>query len=312
MTAVPLVRGLRIGHATDATARTGCTVLLGPFRGAVTVRGLATGTRELDALSATHLVPAIDAVLLTGGSAYGLAAADGVMQWLERAGIGFDAGVARVPIVPAAVIFDLGAGDATRRPDGVMGAAACDDARADDVAEGTVGAGTGATVGKLLGIARASRGGIGIHSEHTPHGSVSAVAVVNALGDVRGADGAIVAGARDASGAFADGEALLRNGALAAGGFAAAPPGTNTTLAAVVLDAPLTRAALQTIAHVAANALARRITPVNTPFDGDVVFALTTAAEVRELPPGELLALGVRAGYALERAIERAVTVPAA
>ncbi|HEU5209308.1 MAG TPA: P1 family peptidase [Longimicrobiales bacterium] len=301
-----LVDGLRIGHATDVAARTGCTVLLGPFRGAVSVRGLATGTRELDALSPTHLVPGIDAVLLTGGSAFGLAAADGVMRWLERAGVGFDVGVARVPIVPAAVIFDLGAGSATRRPDAALGEAACDDARAADVAEGAVGAGTGATVGKLLGPERASAGGLGIHTEHSTSGSISAVAVVNALGDVRGADGRIIAGARDASGAFADAEALLRNGALSGGRFGASA-GTNTTLAAVVLDAPLTRAALQTVAHIAANALARRITPVNTPFDGDVVFALTTAPDTRELAPADLLSLGVRAGHALEQAIERGV-----
>jgi len=302
-----LVGGLRIGHATDADARTGCTVMLGPFRGAISVRGLATGTRELDALTPTHLVPGIDAVLLTGGSAFGLAAADGVMRWLERAGVGFDVGVARVPIVPAAVIFDLGAGSASRRPDAAMGEVACDDARASDVAEGSVGAGTGATVGKLLGPDRSSPGGIGIHSEHSTHGSITALAVVNALGDVRNAAGRIIAGARDASDAFADAEALLRNGTLGPGGFGA-PAGTNTTLAAVVLDAPLTRAALQTVAHIAANALARRITPVNTPFDGDVVFALTTANDTRELAPGELLSLGVRAAYALEQAIERAVT----
>lgn len=302
-----LVDGLRIGHATDAEARTGCTVLLGSFRGAVTIRGLATGTRELDALSPTHLVPGIDAVLLTGGSAFGLAAADGVMKWLEGAGVGFDVGVARVPIVPSAVIFDLAAGSAAGRPDAAMGAAACDDARAEDVAEGTIGAGTGATVGKLLGPERASAGGIGVHTEHSRRGSITAVAVVNALGDVRDAGGRIIAGARDASGAFADGNELLRNGALEQGEFGASP-GANTTLAAVILDAPLTRAALQTISHMAANALARRITPVNTPFDGDVIFALTTSGETRELAPPDLLALGVRASHALEQAIERAVT----
>ena len=308
MAATALVRGLRIGHATDAAARTGCTVLLGPFRGAVTVRGLATGTRELDSLSATHLVPSIDAVLLTGGSAFGLAAADGVMRWLERMGAGFDTGVARVPIVPAAVIFDLGAGDAARRPDAAMGEAACVDARERDVAEGAVGAGTGATVGKLLGMERASRGGFGHHTLRAADGSMTAVAVVNALGDIRAADCRIIAGARDAAGAFADGEAMLRSGALGSMQLPQAHAGANTTLAAVVLDAPLTRAALQTIAHVAANALARRITPVNTPFDGDVVFALTTAPGTRELSANELLALGVRAGFALEQAIERAVS----
>lgn len=301
-----LVDGLRIGHATDAEARTGCTVLLGPFRGAVTIRGLATGTRELDSLSPTHLVPGIDAVLLTGGSAFGLAAADGVMHWLERAGVGFDAGVARVPIVPAAVIFDLGAGSSARRPDAAMGEAACDDARPEGVAQGAVGAGTGATVGKLLGPDRASPGGLGIHTEHSSRGSISAIAVVNALGDVRDASGRIIAGARDASGAFADAEALVRNGLTPTSRFDP-KPGTNTTLAAIVLDAPLTRAALQTVAHIAANALARRITPVNTPFDGDVVFALTTAKEARLAAPADLLALGVRAGHALEHAIERAV-----
>ena len=304
----PLVRGLRIGHATDADARTGCTVLLGPFRGAVSVRGLATGTRELDTLSPTHLVPSIDAILLTGGSAFGVAAADGVMRWLEERGVGFDTGVARVPIVPTAVIFDLRSGSPHRRPDAAMGADACDDARAEHIAEGAVGAGTGATAGKLLGPDRASRGGFGVTTLRGDDSTITALAVVNALGDVRSADGRIIAGARDAAGGFADAEALLREGLLArAGAPAAATPGTNTTLAAVVLDAPLTRAALQTISHIAANALARRITPVNTPFDGDVVFALTTASDTRELSPAELLTLGVRAGYALEQAIERAV-----
>lgn len=304
--------GLRIGHASDAIARTGCTVLLGPFRAACDIRGLATGTREVDALSPAHLVPIVDALLLTGGSAFGLSAADGVVAWLEERGLGFDTGAARVPIVPAAVIYDLRVGRADVRPGPAMGRAACDAASAGPVAEGRVGAGTGATVGKLLGPESAVDGGLGCWSGTRAGQRFLALAVVNALGDVLGEDGRVIAGARARDGSFADAARLLRErGPAAAPEFenvAETPaPGTNTTLAVVATDAPLTREALGTLARMAAAGMARRITPVNTPFDGDIVFALSTSEESRTIAPQELLALGAAGAWAIEQAIERAV-----
>lgn len=303
------VPGIRVGHAADPEARTGCTVLLGPFRGACDVRGLATGTRELDVLSPLHLVHRIDALLLTGGSAFGLAAADGVMEWLEERGEGFDARVARVPLVPAAVIFDLGEGRADVRPNARMGRAACDAASAGVVAEGRVGAGTGATVGKLAGPAGSMPGGVGTWSASFGQHRIGSLAVVNALGDVLDGGGSILAGARTPTGSWLNAARALREGRSGEifGGAAVPPPGTNTTLAVVATDAPLTRVALQQLARGAAAALPRRITPVHTPFDGDVVFALSTAAEGREQTASYLMGLGEAAAYALEQAIERGV-----
>ncbi len=309
MPTLTTVPGLRVGHATDAAARTGCTVVLGPFRASCDVRGLATGTRELDALSPHHLVPTVNAILLTGGSAFGLDAASGVMAWLEERGIGFDTGFARVPIVPAAVIYDLGEGSAGRRPDAAMGRAACDAASEAEVAEGAVGAGTGATVGKILGHQGAMPGGVGSWALESAGFRVGALAVVNAFGDVLGADGRILAGARGPDGAFLDTARALRETGFEGGFGRPQPiPGTNTTLAVVGTDAPLSRTALEMLARMAGTALARRIAPVNTPFDGDVVFALSTSGEATELPAPALLALGAAASHALERAIERAVT----
>lgn len=309
ITAVP---GIRVGHASDAEAQTGCTVVLGPFRAACEVRGMATGTRELEALSPLHVAPRADALLLTGGSAFGLRAADGVAAWLEERGQGFDTGSVRVPIVPAAVIFDLDVGDARRRPDEAMGRAACDAADGNIVPEGSVGAGKGATVGKLRGPDGAMRGGIGSWAEEGPGFTVGALVVVNALGDVLDEHGRIIAGTRDERGAFLDSAGMIRAG-WRSGGFAApaAEPsvGSSTTLAVIATDAPVSRIALQSVARMAATGMARRISPVNTPFDGDVVFALSTAEEVQDVAAPALLTLGVLAAYALERAIVRAVTV---
>jgi L-aminopeptidase/D-esterase-like protein len=299
-----VVGGLLVGHAQDPASQTGCTVLLGPFRCVADVRGMATGTRELHALSPLHLAPLADAILLAGGSAYGLAAADGVMAWLEERGRGFATPAARVPIVPAAVIYDLA--PTTRvRPDAALGRAACDAASATP-ASGRVGAGTGATVGKLLGPAGAMAGGCGIVTERSPHGAVTAVAVVNALGDVRDADGRIIAGARDAGGRLVDSAAHLR-----AVPSAAPPLLANTTLVAVVTDAPLGRTELEALARLANTAVARRITPVHTPFDGDVLFAASTAPEAAPADPAALLALGEVAAHAVGQAIERAVRTDA-
>ncbi|HSM62021.1 MAG TPA: P1 family peptidase [Longimicrobiales bacterium] len=302
ITAVP---GVEVGHARVPGGDSGCTVLLGPFRGAVEVRGLATGSRELPTLSADHVVPRVDAILLTGGSAFGLAAADGVMAWLSERGRGYDTGVAPVPIVPTAVVFDLREGRA--RPDASTGRAACDAAGRGPVAEGRVGAGAGTSVGKLAGRERASVGGVGTWAVESRGYTVGALAVVNAVGDVRDADGRIVAGARGDDGAFMDAERWLREGA---GPPTAGPPapGTNTTLAVVATDAPLPRVDLGRLARMAANALSRRITPVHTPFDGDVVFAVSTADSPVDLDRRDVLALGTVAQHVLEEAITRAVT----
>lgn len=319
MTSLTVVPGLRVGHATDREARTGCTVIIGPFRAVCEVRGMATGSRELSTLSPLHVSPLAHAILLTGGSAFGLDAAAGVMSWLEERGAGYETGAARVPIVPAAVIYDLGVGRADRRPDAAMGRAACEAAGAGPVGEGAVGVGTGAMVGKLHGLATAMPGGVGSWAVAGAGFTVGALVVVNAVGDVLDGAGRIVAGARGAGGEFLDTARAIREGALLAGPAVPEPdavpgvgrsalPGTNTTLAVVATDAPLTKSALQGVARVATTALARRLDPVHTPFDGDVTFAVSTADEPREVSPGLVLTIGALAAHALETAIERAVT----
>jgi L-aminopeptidase/D-esterase-like protein len=293
------VPGIRIGHAQDLEARTGCTVILGPFRAGCDI----TGTREIETLSHLHLVERVDAILLTGGSAFGLCAADGVVAWLEEQGDrGFDTGVARVPIVPAAVIYDLGVGRSDRRPDAGMGRAACEAARVD-VPEGRVGAGTGASVGKLLGLAAAMPGGLGTSGRVVAGYIVGALAVVNAVGDVLDRAGQILAGARDGSGGFADSARIACEGS----GVAPLAPGTNTTLAVVATDAPLERSALHALARAGSTGVTRRTSPPHTPFDGDITFAVSTAGDCRPVPPALLLALGAVAGEAVAAAVERAV-----
>ncbi len=313
LTAVP---GLEVGHADDPAARTGCTVVLGPFRGAVEVRGQATGSRELDALSPMHVVPRCDALLLTGGSAFGLAAADGVVRWLEERGRGFETPAARVPVVPAAVLYDLSVGDGSVRPDAAMGHRAAGAAGSGPVAEGAVGAGSGATVGKLRGGESGEPSGLGSWAEADDGPVVGALAVVNAFGDVVDGSGEVLAGARDDDGAFLDTERALRDGSLAAGfggerdagdGDAPGPAGVNTTLAVVATDAPLDAIGLRRMARQAMHGLVRRVRPAATPFDGDIVFALSTAEAGRDGGVGEGLRVGLRAQEALERAVERAV-----
>jgi L-aminopeptidase/D-esterase-like protein len=294
------VAGVQVGHASTPDGASGCTVVLGPFRGAVEVGGLATGTRELGVLTPGHLVPHVDAVLLTGGSAYGLAAADGVMAWLAGRGRGYRTGVAPVPIVPGAVVFDLAEG--ADRPGPAEGRAACEAASGQPVGTGRVGAGTGATVGKLAGPASASPGGVGSAAAASGAWTVGALAVVNALGNVLDGAGRIVAGVRDGEGGFRAASPLVARG----GG---PPPlaGVNTTLGVVATDAPLDAPGLLRLARMAATALARRVDPVHTPFDGDVVFALSTAGEPRDVDAASTLALGVAARGALEEAITDAV-----
>jgi L-aminopeptidase/D-esterase-like protein len=301
ITDVPVVL---VGHAQDLEAITGCTVVLtaeGAI-GGVDVRGGAPGTRETDLLDPTAMVSVVHAITLCGGSAFGLAAPIGVVEWLREHAIGFDTGIAKVPIVPAAVIFDLGIGRADRWADAAMGYTACAAAGAT-VAEGCVGAGTGATVGKLLGPAGAIKSGIGTWSETLADGTViGALVVCNAWGDVcRQSDGQIIAGTRDPhSGLLIDSMALLRQPDYQAAASAAAQ---NTTLAVIATDARLSKAQATKLAQMAQDGLARAIRPVHTPFDGDTVFALATGR--RAGPP--LAILGAIAADVLAHAIERSV-----
>lgn len=299
--------GLAVGHATDDAGATGLTVVRGierPFRASAAVFGRASGTRELDTLAPRHLVDRVDAILLTGGSAYGLGAADGVMRWLEERGRGFSVGAGVVPIVPGAVIFDLAPlGSFTARPTPAMAYAACDEARATPIAEGSVGAGTGATVGKGAGVERAMKGGFGAAAEQVGALVVGALAVVNALGDVRDADGAIIAGARANGGGFVDVARTLRQGARSTSRFGGEPM-QNTTLALVATNASLTRVELAQLATAAGAALSRRITPAGTSLDGDVIFALGPLVADLVAPTMQIEPLAV---LALEAAIERAV-----
>jgi len=301
--------GLAIGHATDARGATGLTVLrgeTGALRGAACVFGRATGTRELEALSPTHQAGRVDAILLTGGSAFGLDAAAGVMRWMEEHKRGFDVGGGVVPIVPAAVIFDLAPlGDFHARPTPEMAHAACESARTTDIAEGSVGAGTGATVGKAAGREHVMKGGIGCAIRTTDGAAIGAVAVVNSLGDVRSADGRIIAGARDRNGNFLDSAKLLvrYDGTRKFGATPTTLTPQHTTLCVVATNASLERGELAQLARAAGAALFRRITPVGTSFDGDIVFAVCQPDGPRGVP----MSLEINAAAALEEAIERAV-----
>ena len=306
------VAGLRVGHFTDARRPTGCTVVLAPEGtvGGVDVRGAAPGTRETDLLAPTNAISTVHAVLLAGGSAFGLDAAGGVMRWLEERGIGLRIGPAVVPIVPAAILFDLAVGDASIRPDAAAGYAACEAAsdRSTDGAgdgaliEGNVGAGAGASVGKLFGFDRAMRGGIGTASLRAGGFTVAALVAVNAVGDVIDpASGHVVAGARTA-----DGKRLLgATAALLRGELPAAfEPGAATTIGVVATDAVLDKAQACKLAQMAHDGLARSINPVHTQADGDTLFALATGANGQR---ANLTLLGTLAAEATALAVLRAV-----
>jgi L-aminopeptidase/D-esterase-like protein len=309
--------GIAVGHATDNAGATGLTVVRGidaPLRAGAAVFGRATGERELNTVTPDHLVDRIDAVMLTGGSAYGLDAAAGVMRWMEERGRGFAVPGGVVPIVPAAVIFDLAPlGRFDARPTAAMAYAACDAASPNDIGEGSVGAGAGATVGKILGPARAMKGGIGGATAQSGRWIVGALAVVNALGDVRDSVGRIIAGARADERrtrpiAFAD---SLQHLAIATseprlGDRVPAAAPTNTTLSVVATNAPLGRVELAQLAQAAGAALFRRITPTGTSVDGDVVFALAPAGPIEPIGNAQMT-IEVLAVAALEEAIERAV-----
>jgi L-aminopeptidase/D-esterase-like protein len=301
------VAGLKVGHFTDPRRPTGCSVVLceAGAVASVDVRGGATGTRETALLAPGALVGHVHAVLLTGGSAFGLDAAGGVMRWLEERGHGLPVGPTQVPIVPAAVLFDLWVGDASIRPDAGAGHSACEVAHAGPPAEGCVGAGAGATVGKLFGFDHAMKGGIGTASVRAGRHTVGALVAVNALGDVLDpADGRLVAGARDALGAG------LRNSvaALARGeGPAAVMAGSATTIGVVATDAALDKAEAQRLAAMAQAGLARCIAPVHTQLDGDLLFGLATGAMPGRVDPMGLTVLGALAAEAVVQAVLRAV-----
>ena len=298
------IAGLRVGHHTEAARPTGCTVVLCPDGATcgVDVRRAAPGTRETDLLRPDNLVEQVHAVLLAGGSAFGLDAAAGVMRWLDEHGHGFAVGPARVPIVPGAVLFDLWVGDWRVRPGAASGHAACEAASASPPAQGSVGAGAGASLGKLFGIDRAMKGGIGSASVKVGAITVAALIAVNAIGDVVDpASGRLVAGARSADGkTLADAVATLLAGGLPERALA----GMATTIGVIATDAQLTKAQANKLATMAHDGLARTIRPVHTMTDGDTLFALATGGSGR---PGDITVLGTMAAEATARAVLNAV-----
>ena len=315
---LPLPAGFRIGHWTDPEARTGCTVVIPPpgARGGVDVRGGGTGTRELETLSPLANAEGATAVLLTGGSAFGLAAADGVARWLEERGLGRPTPVGVVPLVSAAVVYDLSEGASGRRPGPDEGYAACENARSAVPERGRVGAGAGTAVGKLLGRERSTRGGVGYAATVLRDGAiVAAIAVANAFGDVIGADGELLGAPREQSGRLTRTADLLPAMAgppdLAAGADRA---GTNTTLACVFTDASLDKRSCAIVARMASAGIARAVDPAFTPVDGDVVFCLASGPEPPP-PPGlaatwTLAVLGAVAATVTAEAIRDAVRQP--
>jgi L-aminopeptidase/D-esterase-like protein len=282
---LPPPEGFRIGHWTDAEARTGCTVVIPPpgTRGSVDVRGGGTGTREIETLSPLANAEGPTAVLLTGGSAFGLAAADGVSQWLEERGLGRPTPAGPVPLVPAAVVFDLVEGELGARPGARAGYAACERAAAGLPERGAVGAGSGAAVGKLLGRDRATRGGVGYAASTLASGElIAAIAVANAFGDVVGEDGDLLGAPRD------DGGEVVRTEHVAPQmpepRHLAGRTAGNTTLACVCTDASLDKRSCAIVARMATAGIARAVNPAFTPVDGDVVFCLASGSRPPPAP----------------------------
>jgi L-aminopeptidase/D-esterase-like protein len=296
------VPGIRLGHAQNEQARTGLTVILPerPAIAGVDVRGSAPGSREIEALKPVRLVQEIHGLLFTGGSAFGLDASGGVQKYLEERGIGFDVSVARVPIVPAAVIFDLAVGDAKIRPTAEMAYQACEEASTTEARCGLVGVGAGATVGKIRGLQQAMRGGVGMASWKKNDLAVGVLVVVNALGDVIDPfSGKIIAGARGVDGGFANMQEWLKENPVT-------PFKTwgNTTLAAVATNAAFKKEAITKVAEMAQDGISRAIRPAHTPFDGDMVFALSVGDE-----QADAMAVGAIAAELVAEAIVRAVKV---
>ena len=296
------IPGIRVGHVSDYEAITGCTAILCEqgAMGGVDIRGGASGTQEIDTLSPGHVTDQVHGILLAGGSAFGLEATSGVRRYLASRKVGYAFGGQHIPIVPGAILFDLGIGKSTVHPNVAMGEAAAAASTADAVPEGSVGAGTGATIGKLFGMPRAMKGGIGSYTVALPGGVlVSALVAVNALGDIRDpATGKIVAGARKsaASREFADTESEMKRGVVIGG----AP--RNTTLGVVATNVKLTKVQTTKLAQFASLGMARAIYPVNTMADGDIVFALSLGTQ-----QADINTLGTAAAEALAQAILRAV-----
>ncbi len=302
------VPGIRVGHAQNDIGKTGCTVII-PENGAVAgidIRGSAPGTREVETLQPVRLVPKIHAILLTGGSAFGLDASGGVQQFLEERDIGYDVGITKVPIVPSAVIFDLREGDAKIRPDKQMGYDASAHATSKPPKEGRVGAGRGATVGKAAGYEFRMKGGIGTNSIKLGEIYVGSLVVVNAFGDVIDPhSGAIIAGARDSeSNGFINCEQYLKTYAIEPFPVEPFRAATNTTLAVVATDALLTKEETIKVAQMAQDGLSRAIRPVHTPYDGDLVFCLSVGQK-----RGNVTTIGLVAAELVADAIVRAVEI---
>ncbi|MCG6921913.1 MAG: P1 family peptidase [Acidobacteria bacterium] len=303
------VAGVRVGHFTDERRPTGCTVILteGGAVCGVDVRGGAPGTRETDLLDPVNLVQEVQAVVLSGGSAFGLESATGVMRFLEERGVGFPVGVGKVPIVPAAILFDLGLGDRRIRPDAKAGYEAARAASEGPVAEGCVGAGAGATVGKLLGFSRAMKSGLGTAAVTLPGGAiVGALVAVNAIGDVIDPQtGRPIAGVRTE-----DGRGLrdVMDALLAGEGPGPARSGESTTIGVVATNVTLTQAEATKVAQMAHDGVARTIRPAHTPWDGDTLFALSTGALTIDQPG---LLVGAVAAEVVARAVLRAVRTAA-
>jgi L-aminopeptidase/D-esterase-like protein len=301
------VVGIRVGHFTESRRPTGCTVILfeqGAVAG-VDVRGSAPGTRETDLLQPINTVQRINAILLSGGSAFGLDAATGVMRYLEEKGQGYRMGPIVVPIVPAAILFDLNVGDSRIRPDAQAGYAACESASHQTVEQGNVGAGSGATVGKLFGLQYAMKSGIGTASLQVGGGGllVGAIVAVNALGDVRDfRSGKIIAGARNADGnGFRNSMRQILEGES---GHSNERSGAHTTIGVVATNAMLTKTEMAKVAQMAHDGLARTINPVHTAADGDTVFAAATGSASGH---ADVTTIGSVAAEAIARAINNAV-----
>lgn len=298
------VPGIEVGHFSDSRRPTGCSVVIareGAVAG-VDVRGAAPGTRETDLLAPTNLVERVHAVLLAGGSAWGLDAAAGVMRWLEEQGVGLSVGPGRIPIVPGAVLFDLYLGDTAIRPDAQAGYAACQAASRNPPAEGNVGAGSGAVVGKIFGAERAMKGGIGTASVRVNGITMGALVACNALGDVVDPEtGRIIAGARTADGrTLLDTRRALLDGEPPRQLMAAA----NTTIGVIATDAVLTKPQAARLATAAHDGLARSINPSHTMLDGDTLFALGTGASGKAM---DMMVLATMAAEAVALAVVRGV-----
>lgn len=291
------VDGIKVGHFTDTRRPTGCTVVLyetGAVAG-VDVRGSAPGTRETDLLNPINTVDKVHAIVLSGGSAFGLDTAGGVMRWLEERGHGYQTAAAKVPIVPAAILYDLGSGDPKIRPDAEAGYKACESAKGGPIEEGSVGAGAGATVSKLAG-ARRVKGGIGTSSIRLPNGIVvGAIVAVNSVGDVIDPKtGRIVAGS-DIMKAWRSGVEITRP----------PRPGESTTIGVVATNAAFDKTQMTKIAQMAHDGIARAVNPAHTPFDGDTLFAISTCTSTAKIHHG---IIGALAAEAVSEAIIRAVS----